>query len=106
MACQLFLATLPAEHNLKDLYNNTELRERLLIKKVKMTILKSKKKSKKKGMKKLRATRSKEEIAEQRKVWNKTYLIKCVKISKKNSKSSKRIYNKNESKSFQAFNNC
>ena len=45
----------------------------LLIKKGKDDNLEKQIKKQKKGMKKLRATKSKEEIAEQRKVWDTTY---------------------------------
>ena len=71
MACQVFQQH--CQQNTKIYLINTELQEMLLIKKGKDDNLEKQIKKQKKGMKKLRATKSKEEIAEQRKVWDTTY---------------------------------
>ena len=93
MARKVFLATLPAEH--KDLYNKYRIARNFANHKNKDDNLKKAKKKANEGMKKLRATKSKEEIAGQRKVWDKTYYDKMREKSAKTIlKVSKRIFNK------------
>jgi len=74
MARKVFLATLPAEH--KDLYNKYRIARNVANHKSRDDNLEKANKQAKAGMQKLRATRTKEEIAEQRKVWDKTYYDK------------------------------
>jgi hypothetical protein len=74
MARKVFLATLPAEH--KDLYNKYRIARNVANHKSRDDNLEKANKQAKAGMQRLRATRTKEEIAEQRKVWDKTYYEK------------------------------
>jgi 5'-3' exonuclease len=74
MARKVFLATLPAEH--KDLYNKYRIARNVANHKSRDDNLEKANKQAKAGMQRLRATRTKEEIAEQRKVWDKTYYDK------------------------------
>jgi len=74
MARKVFLATLPAEH--KDLYNKYRIARNVANHKSRDDNLEKANKQAKEGMQRLRATRTKEEIAEQRKVWDKTYYDK------------------------------
>ena len=74
MSRKVFLATLSPEH--RDLYNKYRIARNVANHKSRDDNLEKANKQAKAGMQKLRATRSKEEIAEQRKVWDKTYYDK------------------------------